>query len=336
MLNFGIIGCGRIAQRHAEQMGSFGKLVAVCDIDGHKANELSEKYNAHAYTKIAALLDKEKSIDLIAVCTPNFLHARHSIESLQKGFHVLCEKPMAIHVPDCKKMILEAESAGKELFIVKQNRFNPPVLAVKDLLEKKKLGTVYSVHLNCIWNRNAEYYVNTWRGKKEMDGGILYTQFSHFIDLLYWMFGDVAEAKAFVTNFSHRHVIEFEDSGVACLKFSSGALGSLHFTINSYKKNMEGSLTVIAEKGTVKIGGEYLNKLEYQQIENYSIESLPSGNLENDYGTYKGSMSNHHLVYQHVSDVLTKGVKNQFDGHQGLKTVGIIEKIYAAAYETIH
>jgi UDP-N-acetyl-2-amino-2-deoxyglucuronate dehydrogenase len=140
--------------------------VAVCDIDPQKATDLSNKYNAHAYTEITELLHQEKSIDLIAVCTPNFLHAEHTIGCLRNGFHVLCEKPMAIHVSDCKKMILEAGNAEKELFIVKQNRFNPPVLAVKGLLEENKLGAIYSVHLNCIWNRNADYYVNTWKGEK--------------------------------------------------------------------------------------------------------------------------------------------------------------------------
>jgi len=335
MLNFGIIGCGRIAERHADEIGKLGKLLAVCDTDENKISAFSKKYNAHAYLDISELLSREKNIDLVAVCTPNYLHASHTIECFQHGFHVLCEKPMAINVSDCRQMILAGGSAGKELFIVKQNRFNPPVLAVKNLLDENKLGTVYSVHLSCIWNRDASYYENTWRGRKDMDGGILYTQFSHFIDLLYWMFGDVQHVKAFTSNFSHQGIIEFEDAGVACLAFKSGALGSIHFTVNSYKKNMEGSLTIVAEKGTVKIGGEYLNRLEYQQMESPTIENLPTGNSENDYGSYKGSMSNHHLVYQHVSDVLTKGIKNQFNGDYGLKTVEIIEKIYRAADETV-
>ncbi len=334
MLNVGMIGCGRIAQRHATEIGAVGKLVAVCDIDEQKAAGFSVKYNAHAYTKITELLKQEKNIDLIAVCTPNYLHAEHAVECLRSGFHVLCEKPMALHVADCNKMILAAANAGKELFIVKQNRFNPPVLAVKDLLDKKRLGTVFSIHLNCIWNRNKDYYTNPWKGDKEKDGGILFTQFSHFIDLIYWMFGDIENAKAFVSNFSHRDIIEFEDAGVACFRFKSGALGSIHFTINSFEKNMEGSLTIIAEKGSIKIGGEYLNKLEYQQMEHDQMAALPAGNLQNDYGSYKGSMSNHNLVYKHVSEVLSGAAKNQFDGLQGLKTVEIIEKIYQAAYET--
>jgi len=335
MLNFGIIGCGRIAARHAEEISKMGKLVAVCDTDESKLSTFSEKYNAQAYPNISALLSREKNIDLIAVCTPNYLHATHTIACFEHGFHVLCEKPMAINISDCMQMMQAGESAGKELFIVKQNRFNPPVIAVKNLLNENKLGIVYSVHLSCIWNRDASYYENTWRGKKEMDGGILYTQFSHFIDLLYWMFGDVQYVKAFTSNFSHRGIIEFEDAGVACLAFKSGALGSIHFTVNSYQKNMEGSLTIVAEKGTVKIGGEYLNNLEYQQMEGPAIENLPGGNSANDYGSYKGSMSNHNLVYEHVSDVLTKGIHNQFGGAYGIKTVEIIEKIYQAADETV-
>jgi predicted dehydrogenase len=336
MLNFGIIGCGRVAERHAEQIASIGKLVAICDIDKSKADAFSGKYNAQAYLKIDELFENEKSMDVVSVCSPNFLHAEHTIASLQNNCHVLCEKPMAINVSDCQAMISEAGKAKKELFIVKQNRFNPPVMAVKDLLDKNRLGSIYSVHLNCIWNRNSEYYKSTWKGKKKMDGGILFTQFSHFIDLLYWMFGDVKEFMAITSNFSHQNIIEFEDSGVACLRFSNGILGSIHFSINSYKKNMEGSLMIIAEKGTIKIGGDYLNKLEYQQIENYSIDDLPQGNAQNDYGSYKGSMSNHDLVYKHVAEVLTKGIKNKFDGYQGLKTVEIIEGIYKAANEAIH
>ncbi|HVM87596.1 MAG TPA: Gfo/Idh/MocA family oxidoreductase [Puia sp.] len=330
-MNFGIIGCGKAAQKHAEQISLSGKLIAVCDIDHSKANALGKKYQAQPYYNIDDLLSREKSINVFAVCTPNYLHKEHTVACLRHGGHVVCEKPMAIHISDCKAMIAEAESKGKELFIVKQNRFNPAVIAVKELLNKKKIGTIYSVHVNCIWNRNDEYYFNSWRGKKMLDGGILFTQFSHFIDLLYWMFGEVEYVTAITSNLAHQKTIEFEDTGVACLKFESGTLGSIHFSINSYKKNMEGSLTIIAEKGTIKIGGEYLNKLEYQQIENYTIEKLSTGNGENDYGFYTGSMSNHNLIYRHVNDVLQKGIKNEFNGYYGLKTVEIIEKIYEAA-----
>ena len=334
MLNFGLIGCGQIAERHAAQMKKLGNLVAVCDIDEVKLAHFSMSNNAKGYSHINDLLENERSIDLIAICTPNYLHAPHSIACLQKGVHVLCEKPMAINSEDCKKMIAAAELSGKNLFVVKQNRFNPPVAAVKKLVDKNGLGSIYSIHLNCLWNRDAEYYKSEWKGKKEKDGGILFTQFSHFIDLLYWMFGDVKEVKAFTKNFSHQNCIAFEDTGVACFLFENGAIGSIHFSINSYQKNMEGSLTILAEKGTVKIGGEYLNVLEYQQIKDFHFEEIPKGNPGNDYGTYKGSMSNHHQVYEHVVDVLTKKADNLFDGCNGLKTVEIIEKIYQAANET--
>ncbi|MBS1665958.1 MAG: Gfo/Idh/MocA family oxidoreductase [Bacteroidetes bacterium] len=337
MLKFGIIGCGRIAQRHAEQMMGFGKLMAVCDIDAQKAQALSGMYKAQAYTNLEAFLEQAPSMDLVAVCTPNYLHAEHTVKALRKGVHVICEKPMAIHSADCREMISVAHDIGKQLFIVKQNRFNPPVQAVKELLERKKLGMIYSVHLNCIWNRNADYYTSSdWKGKKEKDGGILYTQFSHFIDLLYWFFGELAEAKAFVTNVAHEDCIEFEDTTVASLRFQNGILGSAHFSINSYQKNREGSLTIIAEKGMVKIGGEYLNKLEYQYIQDSPMTLMDEGKEANDYGSYQGSMSNHHLVYQHVEEVLTKGIKNEFDGTNGLKTVEMIEKIYQAADATHH
>jgi UDP-N-acetyl-2-amino-2-deoxyglucuronate dehydrogenase len=331
MMNFAIIGCGHIGRRHAEHCGSLGRLVAVCDIDRDRADHLGAVSQAKAYTDIGELLEEEKGLDLVAICTPNGLHARHSIQALQAGFHVLCEKPMALHVTDCEQMIAAAGSAKKELFIVKQNRFNPPVVAVKELLDNDRLGRISSVQVNCCWHRGPRYYQDSWHGSKDLDGGILYTQFSHFIDLLYWMIGEVKEVAAFTGNFTHAGSIEFGDTGVACLRFGNGALGSIHFTINSFRENMEGSLTIVAEKGTVKIGGQYLNKLEYQQLADGTIGELPSGNASNDYGHYQGSMSNHDKVYRHVMDVLTKGYPNQFSGWDGLRTVEIIEKIYSAA-----
>jgi UDP-N-acetyl-2-amino-2-deoxyglucuronate dehydrogenase len=331
VIKFAIIGCGNIGRRHAEQCAAVGKLLAVCDIEPARAIDLAADYQARAYTDIAELLEKEKELDIVAVCTPNGLHAIHSIQALKAGYHVVCEKPMAIHVEDCEEMIRESDRQKKELFIVKQNRFNPPVAAVKQMMDKKELGRIYSVQLNCCWHRGDEYYRDSWHGTKEMDGGILYTQFSHFIDLLQWMIGDVKEALAYSGNFSHQSNTAFEDTTVACLRFENGVLGSLHFTTNSYQKNMEGSLTIIAEKGTVRIGGQYLNKLDYQLIENGHIEELPPGNLPNDYGHSQGTMSNHDKMYRHVAEVIAKNVPNQFNGRDGLKTVQIIEKIYSAA-----
>ncbi|MEP6846528.1 MAG: Gfo/Idh/MocA family oxidoreductase, partial [Panacibacter sp.] len=165
----------------------------------------------------------------------------------------------------------------------------------------------------------------------ELDGGTLFTQFSHFIDLLYWFFGDVKNVQALLSNAAHKNIIEFEDSGIVNLEFENGILGGIHYTVNSYQKNMEGSLTIFAEKGTVKIGGEYLNELEYQRMENSNIENLHKGNIANDYGTYTGSMSNHDKVYQNIVDVLLHGGSSYANAHDGLKTVEIIENIYKAA-----
>lgn len=328
-IKFGLIGCGRIAERHAEHINNYAELSAVCDIKTDKAKTLAGKYNSNYYENILDLLTKEKDIDVISVCTPNGLHAEHAIAALKAGKHVLVEKPMALSVRDCEKMIKASEDVNRRLFVVKQNRFNPPVQVLKSLLTENKLGRILSVQLNCFWNRNEDYYnLSDWKGTKKLDGGTLFTQFSHFVDLLYWLFGDVKNVEAFLANSNHEGIIEFEDSGVVILKFENEAIGTIHYTVNSYKKNMEGSLTVFGENGTVKIGGQYLNVLEYQEINGYKIENLPESGPANNYGAYQGSMSNHHMVYQNVLDVLTNNGTITTNFMDGLKTVQIIEEIY--------
>ena len=330
-LNFALIGCGRIGHRHAEHINKIGNLVAVCDTDRTKAKDMGSMHDVVHYYDIDTLLSKVTNIDVVSICTPNGLHAEHSIKVFKAGFHVLCEKPMCINVHKCGEMIHAAEQANKRLFIIKQNRFNPPVAAVKKLINEHKLGKIYSVQLNCFWNRNPEYYKSSdWKGTKELDGGTLYTQFSHFIDLLYYMIGDVREAVGFSGNFNHKEEIEFEDNGVVAIKFYNGVLGTINYTVNSFEKNMEGSITIFAEKGTVKIGGQYLNELEYQMIEGMEIKDLPEGNPPNMYGKYIGSMSNHAQVYENVVDVLSNGGVIATNGYEGLKTVEIIDKIYAS------
>lgn len=331
MLKFAIIGCGRIGNRHAEHIKNNGNLVAVCDTILSKADSLASEYNCKSYTSIEELLLNQKDVDVISICSPNGLHSEHTIKALSAGFNVLCEKPMAISSQDCGEMIKAAERANRRLFVIKQNRFNPPIQVIKQTIDDGHLGKIYSVQLNCFWNRNEDYYKNSWKGTKDMDGGTLFTQFSHFIDLLYWMIGDVQEVFAFENNYAHRGIIEFEDTGVSILKFKNGAIGTINYTVNSYNKNMEGSITIFAEKGTVKIGGQYLNELEYQNIEGYTIENLPEGNTANNYGTYQGSMSNHDKVYENIVDVLQNNATISANAFEGLKTVEIIEKIYNAA-----
>jgi UDP-N-acetyl-2-amino-2-deoxyglucuronate dehydrogenase len=331
-LRFAIIGCGRIAQRHAEHINRFGKLVAACDIEENKVQTLADTYDADPFVDLQQMLEKSK-IDVVSVCSPNGLHADHTIKSLRANCHVLCEKPMALSTRDCGAMLHEAERASRRLFVVKQNRFNPPVAAVKQLIDEGNLGNISSVQLNCFWNRNENYYQNSWKGTRDLDGGCLFTQFSHFIDLLYWLIGDVTSARAFVANHNHQDIIEFEDCGVVALEFANGTLGTVHFTINSYAKNMEGSIAIFGDKGTIKIGGQYLNELEYQNLAEGSIDNLPPGKPANQYGEYVGSMSNHDKVYENVVDVLTNDGIIATHGFEGLKTVEIIEKIYTAASE---
>ncbi len=330
-INFAIVGCGRIAQRHAQHIKNNGRLIAVCDVIESRADSLAAEYGANKYYDLDEMLKNEEgNIDVVSICSPNGLHATHSIASLRAGYHVLCEKPMAIDVQDCGEMIKAAESANRRLFGIKQNRFNPPVAEVKRLIDQGIFGKIYSIQLSCFWNRNFDYYKNSWKGTADLDGGTLFTQFSHFIDLLYWMIGDVRDAKAITRNYGHDGIIEFEDTGAVILEFYNGAIGTVNYTVNSYGKNMEGSLTIFAEKGTVKIGGQYLNELEYQNIEGHIIENLPEGNRANSYGTYQGSMSNHDKVYENLIQVLKEGAAISTNAFEGLKTVEIIEKIYSS------
>ena len=328
---FAIIGCGQIAVRHAEQIKKQGELTAVCDIITEKANSFSQNYDAHAYYTIDALLEKEKEIDIVSVCTPNGLHAIHSIKSLQAGKHVLCEKPMAISSHDARKMIEAEKFTGKKLFIVKQNRYNPPVVSVKKLIAENQLGRIFSFQINCFWNRPVSYYKSTWKGTRDLDGGILFTQFSHFIDLLYWLLGDVSKVKGIRRNFLHKNFIEFEDTGVAYLELNNGAIGTIHYTINSSDKNMEGSFTLFGEKGTVKIGGQYLNELEYFSVEGLSKPDLPGSKPANQYGFYEGSMSNHGKVYEDLIKAIKDPAHVFINSEETLKTTEIIEKIYKSS-----
>lgn len=330
-ISFALVGCGRIGSRHAEHIVNNGILTAVCDTDRYQADKLAATYKAKAYYNLEELLQNEREVMVVSVCTPNGLHALHSIQALQAGKHVLCEKPMAINVNDCGEMIKEAEKNNRRLFIVKQNRFNPPVAAVKKLIENNLLGKLYSVQVNCFWNRNEDYYKTPWKGTKDLDGGTLFTQFSHFIDLLYWLIGDIKKVYALTANFGHKGMMEFEDTGVAALQFYNGALGTINYTVNAHAKNMEGSITIFGEKGTVKIGGQYLNELAYQSIDGIEIKDLPESNAPNNYGTYEGSMSNHNKVYENLIDVIDNGASIAANLFEGLKTIEIIDKIYQSA-----
>lgn len=327
---FAIIGCGHIAQRHASCIASIGQLVAVCDIDDAKAQALASKYKAASYTEVTEMLAAVKP-DIVAICSPNGWHPPHAIECLRSGSHVLCEKPLSINSSTGREMILAAQECQRKLLVVKQNRFNPPVLVVKQLLDEKALGAIRSFEINCFWNRPAAYYNGGWKGSLELDGGTLFTQFSHFIDLLYWFLGDMAGCTGKRANYQHKRMIEFEDTGAALLEMTNGAIGTLNYTINSSGKNMEGSISLFGEKGTLKIGGQYLNELDYFQVEGKEVPVLAASRPANDYGFYQGSMSNHEKVYEQLLEAINNRQHSLVEATEALKTVEMVERIYQSS-----
>jgi predicted dehydrogenase len=325
-LQFAIIGCGKIAPRHAAEAARHGQLAAVCDIIKEKAEAIALSYNSRAYTSIEELLQNEK-IDILAVCTPNGLHASHSIISLKAGCHVLCEKPLSTSSADALEMIRTAKECKKKLFVVKSTRYNPALAALKKAIDENKLGAIYSFQMNCFWNRPPAYYADSWKGDLSLDGGTLFTQFSHYIDALLWLLGDIKTASGSRKNLAHGDSIDFEDSGVASIEMESGAIGGINWSVNAFQKNMEVSLSILAEKASLAIGGEYMNQVTYQLADGFSLDSFQPGNA-NDYGFYKGSMSNHDKVYENLVKALENENHPFTHATDGLKTVEAIEKIY--------
>jgi len=332
MIKFAIVGYGHIGKRHAEHIlnNTECKLVAICDTDTATVDQLPDKEISY-YPKIEDLLSATTA-DVVCICTPNYLHSAHAVAALNAGKHVVVEKPMALSEAECDEMIDAANRNHRIVFAVKQNRYNPPVVAVKELISSGRLGKIFMMQVNCFWNRSDNYYAQSdWRGKKDKDGGCLFTQFSHFIDILYYLNGNIATASGTLANFAHHHNTEFEDSGSFILKATNGAVINFNFSTCAYEKNMEGSITILAENGTLKIGGQYLNTLEYQCIQG---EELPQINIvakENDYGLYKGSMSNHDKVIQNVADVLNHNYPVMTGAEEGREVIRIIEMMYAAA-----
>jgi UDP-N-acetyl-2-amino-2-deoxyglucuronate dehydrogenase len=333
MIGIGVIGFGAVGKRHVGVIknNNHFKLLGVCDIKSERRNDPSLS-GVEFFTDYNDLI-RNKDIEIVSVCVPNYLHAPTTIAALNANRHVICEKPMAITVGECRKMIDASLKNNKKLFIVKQNRYNPPVARLKKVIDEGGIGTISQVVVNCYWNRNEKYYKNSdWKGDKAKDGGSLYTQFSHFVDLVIWLVGDVSSVRAFVSNAQHPY-INTDDCGVAICKFENGAIGSINYSNNSYKQNMEGSITIFGNKGTVKIGGKYLNELEYQQFEGPAITDVPMSAGPNDYGDYQGSMSNHHIVYENVYENLRGSSKIDVSGIEGMKTVEVIEKIYQCSEE---
>lgn len=332
-IKFAVVGCGHIGKRHAEMISrdTNSKLVALCDVLPEEQLSLEAYKGIPFFSSIEAMLASGTEIDVVNVCTPNGLHAAHSIKALAAKKHVVCEKPMALRKSDCENILHQALQAHKQVFCVMQNRYSPPAEWLKNLVESEKLGDIYMVQLNCYWNRDKRYYkAGTWKGKKDMDGGVLFTQFSHFIDTMYWLFGDIEKINAHFFNFNHKQTTEFDDSGVVNFHFVKKGIGCINFSTSVWDKNFESSLTIIGQNGTVKVGGQYMEKIEYCHIKNYPTPSLAPTNPANDYGAYKGSAANHHYIIENVIKTLKGDSSITTTALEGMKVVDIIERIYAS------
>ncbi len=322
--NFGIVGCGSIGVRHGDVLSSMqdAQLMAVCDPVKEKADELAKRFGVKAYYDYNEFL-QDPSIEVVSICTPSGMHAAQTIAAANAKKHVICEKPMALSLEDCDAMISECAKNNVRLFVVKQNRHNEPIKILKEAIEKEKLGRVYMIIANVLWNRTNLYYKQaSWRGTRALDGGALMNQSSHFVDLMHWLGGNVKSVYSQMGTF--KHDIEAEDTGSVMLKFENGAIGAINYTTCIYDKNMEGSITVLGTRGSVKIGGKYVNEIEHWNVEGMQAPELKEEHRPNDYGFYQGSSANHDKFYRNVLDVLTGKAHNSIVGSEGKKAVEII------------
>lgn len=329
-IKFAVIGCGHIGKRHAEMIvrNEEAELVALCDIK-EKSTLGIDTYSVPFFSSAEELLRSVDDVDVINICTPNGLHAPQSLLALEAGRHVVCEKPMALLRADAEKMIHTALRKSRHIFVVMQNRYSPPSQWIKSVVENKVLGDIYMVQLNCYWNRDERYYkAGGWKGTESLDGGTLFTQFSHFIDIMYWLFGDIADIHGNFADFNHAGCTDFEDSGMISFRFHNGGMGCINYSTSVWDKNLESSITIIGSRGSVKIGGQYMNEVEFCHINGYEMPVLDPVNPANDYGAYKGSAANHHYVIENVVDTLKGRTTITTNALEGLKIVDIIERIY--------
>jgi UDP-N-acetyl-2-amino-2-deoxyglucuronate dehydrogenase len=337
-IQFAVVGHGHIGKRHAEMVARHPEceLVAICDV--RSAGETGgTALNVPWFADLGSLLREVPTVEVVNICTPNGLHARQAIQALEAGKHVVCEKPMALSRADGEAMLHAALQAHRMVFGVMQNRWSPPSQWLKGVLDQGLLGSIHMVQVNCWWNRDARYYVpGGWKGTAEMDGGTLFTQFSHFVDMLYWLFGDISDIQGRFADFNHQGLTAFEDSGLVTFNFRKGGMGCISYSTAVWDRNLESSLTVIGAKGSVKIGGQYMDKVEHCHIQDLVMPELPATNPANDYGAYQGSANNHGQVMDNVVDTLRGRNAPTTNALEGLKVVEIIERIYRKRDEQRH
>jgi UDP-N-acetyl-2-amino-2-deoxyglucuronate dehydrogenase len=324
-----LVGCGRISKNHFEAIEQIDglELVAVADSDAKRAAVAGAQWQVPAFTSLEKML-KEASPDVVTIATPSGLHAEQGVIAARAGKHVVMEKPMAISLTGADELVHACDKAGVQLFVVKQNRLNPPVQLLKRAIDRNRFGRIYMASCTVHWARPQEYYDQApWRGTWEFDGGAFMNQASHYVDLIQWLMGPVESVMAKTATLARR--IETEDSGVAILKFRSGAIGSIQVTMLAYPRNLEGSITVLGEKGSVKIGGTAVNKVENWQFAEYDdddkLVETSETNPPNVYGL------GHQGYYRNVLAVLRGEATPDTDGRAGRKSLELILGIYESA-----
>jgi predicted dehydrogenase len=326
-LNFVLVGCGRAGALHLPHILKYGRLNAVIDTDEAKGRALAKKYQCDYFYSVYDYTAEANWSDIAVICSPNNDHFDSAFYALRYRMNVLIEKPMTLSIADAKQLMVEAKRRKVHLYTVMQNRFNPAVIALKKALDKADFGKLYSIQINCFWNRDANYYADDWHGTKEQDGGILFTQFSHFIDLLIWFFGMPSIVKGLANKVAHGKEMEIDDQGAAIMQWKNGMIGTLHYSVNAFEQNREGSITIMGERGMAKIGGTYLNQIDYQFMSGPSLVVKEKNIAANDYGDYKGSMSNHGAVYKSMVNHLLKGKPYYTNPKEATQTIELIKKI---------
>ncbi|WP_345112403.1 Gfo/Idh/MocA family oxidoreductase [Hymenobacter algoricola] len=332
-VRFAICGVGHIGRRHASfvQAHAAAALVALIDTDPTRAAALAAEFaGVPFFASLEDYLAHGPAADVLTVATPNHEHAPQAVQGLRHGLHVVVEKPLALRKADAEAIVHTALQTGRLVFGVMQNRYSPPAAWLKQVYEEGRLGQIYLVQINCFWNRDARYYQpGGWKGRQQQDGGTLFTQFSHFVDLLYWVFGDITNISARFRDFNHVALTDFEDSGLITFDLLRGGSGTLQYSTAVWDRNLESSLTVVAEHGSLRIGGQYMDKVEYCHLRDYQMPELAATNPANDYGPYQGSAANHVQVIENVVDTVQKRSFATTNALEGLKVVEIIERIYS-------
>jgi len=328
-IKLAIVGCGRISKNHfasVEKHQDKIDLVSICECQQDVLSEHEKIYKIKGYLDLEDMLKKE-DLDLVVICTPSGIHADQAELCAKYGINVMTEKPMATRWSDGLRMVKACDVAGVRLFVVKQNRRNPTLQLLKRAVKENRFGKIHMVHINVFWTRPQEYYDQaSWRGTWEFDGGAFMNQASHYVDLLEWLIGPIEKVQAMM---STSRVIEVEDSGVLNIKWRNGALGSMSVTMLTYPKNLEGSITILGEKGSVRIGGVAVNDIqlwEFDEPKDYDSEIEKA-----NYQTTSVYGFGHPLYYSNIIEVLSGNAEPETDGREGLKSLEVLIATYLSA-----